>query len=151
MQIVSKVYFCYCNLGYIYIYIYFFFVCFFFFRALIDSSILCWGDNPGEIICIIIIRRSKDKKSPAVYDLPFQVTNIYLFRWNRWLLLPGVVELDIFLPAEISGGVLSQLCYCFLRLVLFCETNLMEISTSMMTLSHCWWRDCVLSTLASND
>ena len=44
----------------------------------------------------IIIRRSKGKKSPAVYDLPFQLPNIYLLRWSRWLLLPGVVGLVIF-------------------------------------------------------
>ena len=44
----------------------------------------------------IIIRRSKGKKSPAVYDLPFQLPNIYLLRRSRWLLLPGVVGLVIF-------------------------------------------------------
>jgi len=146
VQIVSKVYFCYCN-----IYIFYFFLRIFFFRALIDSSILCWSDNPGEITCIIIIRRSKGKKSPAVYDLPFQVAKIYLFRWSRSLLLPGVVERVVLLLAENSGGVLPLLCQHLLRPVLFCKTNLVEISTSMMTLSHCWWRDCVLSTLASSD
>ena len=85
-----------------------------------------------SVFPIFIIRRSK--KSPAVYYLPFQVANIYLFRWSRWLLLPGVVELFIFFPTEISSGVLTELCYCSLRLVLFCKTNLVEISTSMMTL-----------------
>ena len=69
-----------------------------------------------------------------MYDLPFQLANIYLLRWSRWLLLPGVVGLVIFFPTEISGGVLRELCYCTLRLVVFCKTNLVEISTSMMTL-----------------
>ena len=44
----------------------------------------------------IIIRRSKGKKRPAVYDLPFQLANIYFLRWSRWLLLPGAVGLVIF-------------------------------------------------------
>ena len=44
----------------------------------------------------IIIRRSKGEESPAVYDLPFQLPNIYLLRWSRWLFLPGVVGLVIF-------------------------------------------------------
>ena len=39
-----------------------------------------------------------------------------------------------FFPTEISGGVLRELCYWTLRLVVFCKTNLVEISTSMMTL-----------------
>ena len=39
-----------------------------------------------------------------------------------------------FFPTKISGGVLPELCYCTLRLVVLCKTNLVEISTSMMTL-----------------
>ena len=77
---------------------------------------------------------SKGKKSPAVYDLPFQNANIYLFGWSRCLLLPGIVELVIFFLTELSGGVLPELCYYTLRLVLFCKTNLVEMRTSMMTL-----------------
>ena len=42
--------------------------------------------------------------------------------------------LSFFFPTEISGGVLRELCYCTLRLVVFFKTNLVEISTSMMTL-----------------
>ena len=72
-----------------------------------------------------------------MYDLPFQVANIYLFRWSRWLLLPGIVERIVLLPAENSSGILPKLCYGMLHLVFFCKTNLVEISTSMMTLSHC--------------
>ena len=42
--------------------------------------------------------------------------------------------LSFFFSTEICGGVLRELCYCTLRLVVFCKTNLVEISTSMMTL-----------------
>ena len=69
-----------------------------------------------------------------MYDLLFQVANIYLFVWSRLLLLPGIVELVIFFLTELSGGVLPDLCCYIWRLVLFCKTNLVEISTSMMTL-----------------
>ena len=41
---------------------------------------------------------------------------------------------SFFFPTEISSGVLPELCYCTLRLVLFCKRNLVEISTSMMIL-----------------
>ena len=41
---------------------------------------------------------------------------------------------SFFFLTELSGGVLPELCYYTLRLVLFCKTNLVEMRTPMMTL-----------------